>query len=223
MSKSPISFRPSPEERALLSAQESRSASDVLRQGLALVRAGQQSFAPKMPLFAKDVDEHEVRQKIEEAVDAACAVLDDMMRAVGTRAPDVNGISSNFQGLLTAHIRAMLTGKEHAGKEYATPLPTLMGTWQTYGLAPMAKTCQGFVLRRHAQRNMREDLFFNGNRGWVPFSKLDIGELYTSAEMAISATLEKMFADAESPAEFPMSLELIDFNEALVLVPRNSL
>lgn len=212
----PISFRPDAEQRKLIASlakTDNMSPTDVVKRGLELMRAVHALERP--PIYARSVDDADVDVAVEEAVSAACERLGDLFREHG--APEVRGISSNFQGLLADHIRAMLCGFEHANKRYATPLIPLLARWDSFGRHVYSKADkQGVTLMRPAQKVGDEDLFF-GERGMVPLSILEPGELYTSSEAAVKGYLAYLDRRGESPQEHPARLVVLDFtNEALV-------
>jgi hypothetical protein len=210
---SPVSFRPDPQQRLLLESvaqAEGVSATEVIKRGLGLVAKSVNSSA-RMPMYSRRVDDPRVTKPIEAAAAAACEVLDEMMRELGVRAPEVNGISSNFQGLLVEHLTAMLTGDEHARKTYSTALHPLFATWKSFGRVPLPTKLQGYTLMRERTRSCPEELYFNGDHGWVPLNRLDIGDLYTSDDAAVTDTLKHMEQQGEVPRDYPMQLVLIDF------------
>lgn len=216
MAEQPISFRPDTAQRKLidtLATTEGMSATDVVKRGLDLMRAVH--ALARQPLYARSVDDADVDVAVEEAVSAACERLDELFREHG--APEVRGISSNFQGLLGDHIRAMLCGFEHANKTHSTPLNPLLARWDSFGRHVYTKADkQGITLMRPAQRVSEQDLFF-GDRGMVPLSILEPGELYTSSEAAVKGYLAYLQRREESPQEHPTRLVVIDFtNDALV-------
>jgi len=81
--------------------------------------------------YPRHVDTPEVCDVIEESVRLACRELDQLFPGA---APDGGqGVSSNFQGLLVEHVRAMLTGKNHAQRSHHTELPVLLADDGVFG------------------------------------------------------------------------------------------
>ena len=67
------------------------------------------------------IDSKKVDDAVEQAASEACDVLDKVFPGW-----DNGGITSNFQGHLANHIRAMLLGKDHAHLTTSLPLPVLV-------------------------------------------------------------------------------------------------
>ena len=216
--KSPISFRPSDEERETLDRlRRARriSASDVLRQGLelTLLQEKKDEEARRMPFYAMAIDDPRVAEVAEEAASAACSVLDTFMRELGSQHPEKDGIDSNFQGLLGDHLRAMLCGKEFHRKSYATSLKPLFADTFMFGERRYAKDKQGFTLVQRPAKFGEQSLYFHDNGTWVELQKLDVGGLYTSEEAALRGVLGHFERRGMSLREHPMQLALIDFSE----------
>lgn len=212
MAEPPISFRPDPAQRKLIDTLASAggmSATDVVKRGLDLMAAVHAPARP--PLYPRSVDDADVDVAVEEAVRAACERLDALFRAPG--APEVRGISSNFQGLLADHIRAMLAGKSHA-----TPLNPLLARWDSFGRHVYPKAPQqGVTLMRPAQRVSEPDLFYSAGR-FVELQKVEPGDLFTSSEAALKDYLAYLRRREESPQECPTRLVIIDYSSEEVLV-----
>ena len=215
----PISFRPNPAHRELLAdlkREEGMSPSEVVKRGLELMRAVH--VPARQPLYARRVDDSDVDAAVEEAVSAACDVLDGLFGQEGS--PETRGISSNFQGLLADHIRAMLCGFEHANKTHTTPLNPLLARWDSFGRHVHTKTPQqGVTLMRPAQRVSESDLFYSEGQ-FVEVQKINVGGLFTSSEAAVKDYLAYLRRRGESPQEHPTRLVVVDFaaNDLVVLV-----
>jgi hypothetical protein len=77
------------------------------------------------------IDDPEVEQVVDEAVSLLCRELDSLFPGA---APDGGrGISSNFQGLMVEHVKAMLTGKNQARRSHHTHLPVLLADDNVFG------------------------------------------------------------------------------------------
>lgn len=214
-SKSPISFRPSDLERSTLerlAKTEGVSASEVLRRGLELTRAQQEraQAAQRMPFYAIECHDAEVHSAVERAADAACEILDELMRSLGSQFPERDGIDSNFRGLLGTHLLAMLCGEEHAHKGYSTPVKPLFANHLSFGTVPAAAALQGYTMMRTAEK-VGGALYFSEG-AWVRLPHIDVGGLYTSRGAAVSDVLEHLRKTGESIRENPMQLVLIDFS-----------
>jgi hypothetical protein len=216
--KSPVSFRPSENERATLNQiakVEGISPSDVLRRGLLLAQAESDwdRATRSMPRYPLEVDGDMVAPVVSEAADAACAVLDGLMRSLGCKYPERDGISSNFRGLLEEHLKAMLCGAEYAKKSYSTVLKPLFANYFSFGKCPSAKAQQGYTLQRTPELVSQEPVYFNEGR-WVSLQQIDIGGLYTSREAAITDVLASLEARGESAQLHPLKLVVVDFSQS---------
>ena len=118
-------------------------------------------------LHEHHLDHADVEQAIEDAVRAACESLDAFF---DVRHPEVDGIGSNFQGLLKEHVAAMLCGAHGAKQRYATFLPRLVYSDAFVGGPRYTETKNhGWVLRvRGTQRVLNE-----GNVVPISHSSLD--------------------------------------------------
>ena len=83
-------------------------------------------------LYPIHVDSAPVQRAVEAAVRAACDELDVLFPGAK---PEVNGVSSNFAGLLEAHIKALLTGKSGYTPSHLVSLPVLLATDHVFGKA----------------------------------------------------------------------------------------
>lgn len=216
----PISFRPNAQDRAVIEQveqSEGLSTSEILRRGLELVRQQEirNATARRMPYYALEVDDPKITEAIEGAADAACAVLDELMRGLGSKFPERDGIDSNFRGLLGEHVKAMLSGHEHAKKSYSTAIKPLFAHYFSFGTTPAAAAQQGYTLTRMTERVGGDTLYFSEGQ-WVSLQDIDIGGLYTSREAAITEVLARMHRVGESVRENPMQLVVIDFSSGIL-------
>jgi transcriptional regulator with XRE-family HTH domain len=78
-----------------------------------------------LPLRELHIDSANVDEALEEATRAALAVLDAL---IATSTPEHDGITSNFQGQLKAHLSAMLCGQSGATQQVALPVLLYSGT-----------------------------------------------------------------------------------------------
>jgi hypothetical protein len=81
-------------------------------------------------LYPIHVDSAPVQDVVDAAVRAACEELDALFP--GARA-EVNGISSNFAGMLEQHMKALLTGKAGYVPSHWVELPVLLATDRVFG------------------------------------------------------------------------------------------
>lgn len=89
------------------------------------------SSAMTMPsLYPVHIDNPAVQAVVQTAVSAACAELDSLFPGAK---PEVNGVSSNFAGLLENHIKALLTGKTGYTPSHLVELPVLLATDHVFG------------------------------------------------------------------------------------------
>lgn len=92
-------------------------------------------------LYPIHVDDTKVDSIVDNAVSLACRELDQLFPGV---APDGGkGISSNFQGLLVEHIKAMLTGQNQARRSHHTHLPALLADDNVFGASFSLPAVQG--------------------------------------------------------------------------------
>lgn len=94
---------------------------------LCLARSSTMSQPSLYPLH---VDSAPVQAAVDAAVRAACEELDALFP--GAR-PEVNGVSSNFAGMLESHIKALLTGKAGYVPSHWVQLPVLLATDSVFG------------------------------------------------------------------------------------------
>ena len=107
-------------------------------------------------LHERHLDSADADQAIEDAVKAACESLDAFFDA---KHPEVDGIGSNFQGLLKAHVAAMLCGAHSAKQRYATFLPRLLYSDEFVGGPRWEATRNhGWVLRVRGTNRVLNDL-----------------------------------------------------------------
>lgn len=103
-------------------------------------------------LYPLHVDSASVQAAAQAAVSAACAELDILFPGAK---PEVNGISSNFAGLLEDHIKAMLTGKTGYTPSHLVELPVLLATDHVFGKPfdlPKEQGCGYMVVDETAKR-----------------------------------------------------------------------
>jgi hypothetical protein len=96
-----------------------------------LVERGSRPLNHDAAHYALHVDDKEVEEVIDEAVRAMCRELDALFPGA---APDGGkGVGSNFQGLMVDHVKALLTGKNHARRSHHTHLPVLLADDNVFG------------------------------------------------------------------------------------------
>ena len=162
------------------------------------------------PLHAKCVDDADVDAVVEQAAKAACEILDELLSQYGPA--ETKGIGSNFQGLLADHLRAMLTGAEHANKGYRTKLNPLFVRWDSFGRHAIPKgLLQGVTLMRPSAKYGELDTFFNAGR-FRPLAQVIAAELYTSSESAVKDYVRWLSDREESPQAHPALLAVVDFS-----------
>lgn len=206
----PISFRPETAQRRLIDAlaRDGLSATEVIKRGLDLMRELHEPA--RQPLHARSISDADVDVAIEEAASAACERLDELFKGQGS--PEVRGISSNFQGLLAQHLRAMLTGRSHDYSLGRTRLNPLLARADSFGRPVIPGPGQGVTFLRPAQRVGEADLYYSEGR-FVPLKDIDVGGLFTSSAAAIKDYLAFLRQENESPQERPAYLVLIDIDK----------
>ena len=96
-----------------------------------LTRRASSAPAGAAPIYPAHVDDPEVDSVVEEAVHRTCRELDVLFP--GATPDGGKGVSSNFQGLLVSHIKAMLAGKPHARISHRVDLPVLLADDTAFG------------------------------------------------------------------------------------------
>lgn len=100
------------------------------------------SQGPTFPLHERHLDSTETQEALEAAAKAACEVLDEWL---GVEYVERDGITSNFQGMLKAHLAAMVCGRPH-GREQSY-LPRLVYSDDWLHERPSVGKAFGWVLR----------------------------------------------------------------------------
>lgn len=101
--------------------------------------------ADELPLHPIHVTDDSVRAVIEDAVRGACQRLDGLFQQAK---PEVDGISSNFQGLLVDHVTAMLCGRQAANLSRQVCLKGLLYSDDLLGREySLADDANGFLVR----------------------------------------------------------------------------
>jgi hypothetical protein len=195
----PVSVRLGTAEHSLLEALEAESTSQAFKAGLALLASTE--LTREIALYPKAVDSPEVDEKVEEAVQAACTVLDELFRA----APGVElrGINSNFQGTLADHIRAMLCGRAGAKLSHRREINALFADWKTFGRIIETSTTGsdiGFTVMRFGRGG--PDLFLDPEAGkLVELKNLNFGATFTEQEHAVDGVLSYLAKNSLSPRQ----------------------
>ncbi|KWU23426.1 helix-turn-helix domain-containing protein [Burkholderia cenocepacia] len=131
-----------------------------------------------LPQHALHLESEAIDEAVEEATRAACRVLDEMFPE-GTR-PEVDGIGSEFQGLLANHLRALLRGQPYQAPQYLTHLRKLVYSDADLGRNyHLPEGADGFLVRVVDQRQVLEDGRFK------PIIR--VSDMYSSWENAATA------------------------------------
>lgn len=198
MASNPISVRLSDVHRSYMTLQTG-STTSVIEEGLD--RMSRLRSATHLPLYPRLVDDEAVDSAVEEAVSAACSVLDELFpEGAGI---EFKGVNSNFQGLLAAHMKAMLTGTEAADRRYRTQVNALLATDHSFGRLPRGidenAESIGYTVVKLAQRRDEPDLFLDPDDGYCELARLLPGGLYTSVEYCVKGVLARMEREGLSP------------------------
>jgi len=142
-----------------------------------------------LPAHALHMDSPEVQEAVEEAARAACERLDELFPGAKK---EVDGITSNFQGLLMQHISAMLRGQQYYRQSHWTELPQLVYSdvdlGNQYSLPDGAK---GYLVRLVDTQKVLEDRKFRlAHR---------VGDMYTSWEYAAAAVRDYIETEGHLP------------------------
>lgn len=137
------------------------------------------------PLHPVHIEDAELTEAVEDAVRLACRRLDDFFNdKFGDVRPEVNGISSNFQGLLEMHVRAMLKGEMAHKASHRTELHKLVYSDGDLGGPRYAPSAAGWVLRARGTSKVLQD-------GRAVSMTSEVFDPYTSREAA-----ERAFRDS---------------------------
>lgn len=145
------------------------------------------------------IEDQNVQQVIERAAEAACSALDEVFPG-----HDKQGITSNFQGLLTEVIAHMLTGNSilDAKRGHYTALPRLVLDDRAFGDSSSPGTAF-LVVRDEAgdwdtdlHRQTTKLLALDGNeRRFVQLDASDSLNPYTSFEAAVQGAMRYLKRD----------------------------
>ncbi len=143
----------------------------------------------ELPKHALHVDNPDVQEAIEDAARLACERLDELFP--GAR-KEVDGISSEFQGLLVNHLSAMLRGQANYRHAYQTYLKPLVYSDVDLGSDYSLKEgAQGFLVRLVDTKRVLEDGKFRlAHR---------VNDLYTSWEYAALAVRQYVEGEGHLP------------------------
>ncbi len=111
----------------------------------------------QQPLHTRHARDEDVQAAVEAAASAACKVLDQLL---GTKTPEKNGISSNFQGLLAQHLERMLCGSPGLVPSRAPALKRLVYSDAEVGgprTADESLAVAGWALRLRGQNVVWQD------------------------------------------------------------------
>jgi DNA-binding XRE family transcriptional regulator len=142
-----------------------------------------------LPVHALHVDSAEVQGAVEEAAKLACEHLDKLFP---TARPEVEGISSDFQGLLVKHLGAMLRGQSHYRLSTMVNLKPLVYSDVDLGNEFSLKDgAKGYLVRLVESQKVLEDRKFRlAHR---------VGDMYTSWESAAAAVRDYIETEGHLP------------------------
>lgn len=161
----------------------------------------------RLPVYARHVDDADVMAVVENAVSNLCENLDVLF-------PDAppeggRGISSNFQGLLVDHIKAMLAGRSDAGRSHSTHLPKLLATYDVFGKPFVLPKTPGAGYLIYHLESLKVLSAYSGafmqasQRGeLLSFGGQDADVLFSDYEGATEAGLKALRDIGESPQTF---------------------
>lgn len=133
--------------------------------------------AEELPLHPLHIDNPEVQEAIEDAVRDACHRLDELFPSVSK---EVEGIGSNFQGLLVQHVTAMLCGRQGANPGHLVQMHTLLYSDDLLGREySLAEGADGYLVRLTGTDKVLENGRFRLVRS--------VNDLYSSWDSAAAA------------------------------------
>jgi transcriptional regulator with XRE-family HTH domain len=143
----------------------------------------------ELPLHPLHLDNEDVQDTVEDAVRLACERLDELFP--GARR-EVDGISSEFQGLLKEHVSAMLRGEPFHRPQYMTHLKALIYSDGPLGREYSLKEgAAGYLVRLQDTERVLEDGRFRLARS--------VGDMYTSWDAAAKAVRDYVERDGHLP------------------------
>lgn len=145
--------------------------------------------APTLPLHPRHIEDPDVQEVLDQAVQAACEALD---RLFPGQPPEVRGVSSNFAGQLRSHMAAMLTGEPGYQATHRVALNKLLYCDADFGpQVRLSAEADGYLAWREGTDEVLE-----GGRFRV-MTKVE--DLYTSREAAIEALRKYLAGEGELP------------------------
>ena len=145
--------------------------------GLSLVGYPAVEDQDQLPIHPLHLDSPEVTDIIESAVSNLC---DELGQLFPDAKPDLDGISSNFQGLLVDHVKAMLTGEMHHRVSHHVALKPLVYSERILGREYSLKAgADGYLVRLLGTDKVLEDGRFRPAR--------KVSDMYTSWDTASAA------------------------------------
>lgn len=110
--------------------------------------------ADDLPRQAKHLASNDTDEALEQAVSAACSVLDEWL---AVKHPERDGISSNFQGQLREHLAAMLCGRPGAVRPVRLKRIVYSDDFLGGPLYVEDPACQGWALRIRGESTVIQD------------------------------------------------------------------
>ena len=140
--------------------------------------------AEELPLHSLHLDNEIVQEAIEDAARAACQRLDELFP--GSKR-EVDGISSNFQGLLVQHLSAMLCGRQAANIGHLVALDSLVYSEGLLGREySLAEGASGYLVRLTGTDKVLDEGKFRRAR-----AARDMYTTWDAAATAVRAYVEK--------------------------------
>jgi transcriptional regulator with XRE-family HTH domain len=145
--------------------------------------------ADELPAHSLHLDNTDVQDAIDEAARAACNRLDELFPGVPKES---DGISSNFQGLLVAHLSAMLCGRQAADIGHLVHLRGLVYHDDLLGREYVLKEgADGYLVRLTDTDKVLEDGRFRRARA--------VNDLYSSWDSAAAAVRKYVETEGHLP------------------------
>lgn len=143
----------------------------------------------ELPAHSLHLDNEVVQEAIEDAARDACQRLGELFP--GNR-PEVDGISSNFQGLLVQHLSAMLRGQQAANIGHLVSLTSLVYSDDQLGREySLAEGANGYLVRLTGTDKVLDEGRFRRARA--------VRDMYTTWDAAAAAVRKYVETEGHLP------------------------
>jgi len=150
--------------------------------------------ADELPLHSLHLDNPVVQEAIEDAARDACQRLDELFPG---NKPELDGLSSNFQGLLVQHLSAMLCGRQAANIGHLVTLKSLVYSDSLLGRQySLAEGADGYLVRLNDTDKVLDENRFRRARACQ--------DMYTTWDAAAAAV--RKYVETQGHLPGPVSI-----------------